>query len=83
MKLARLHQASRLFADVVTIERALSDFCRQGYLKHFLIPGDEAIKIAQLQFLDVACFCRVIAPKLNVKMKSTKKLGCGVVAAYQ
>ena len=54
MKFANLRQASWLLNDVVTIQRALSHLRRQGCFKHFFIPGDEAVKIEQVQFLDMA-----------------------------
>ena len=42
--------------SVVTIQRAVSHSRRQSYLKHFLIPGDEVIKIALVLFPDATRF---------------------------
>ena len=53
---------------IVTIKGALSHFLRQGYLKRFLMPSDEVIKIVYrptgslqprdttVQFLDITGF---------------------------
>ena len=39
-----------------------------------LLPGDEEIKLVQVQFLDIAWFLKRCRPKFNDKMKLTKKL---------
>ena len=70
VKIAGLRQASSLFDDVVTIQRALSPFCRQGCLEYVFDTGDKAIKIVAVQYSLISrAFCRVAAPKFNVKMK--------------
>ena len=44
LNFAGLRQASSLFKDVVTIQRALSHSRRQGYLKHFFDTGQRSDK---------------------------------------
>ena len=44
------------------------------------MSGDEAVKVVQVQFLDIACFCRVAAPQSTSKSNKEKKLGNRVAA---
>ena len=62
----------KLFNDVVTIQRALPHYCRQLYLKHFLIPGDEAIKLYRYNSLISHGFCRVVAISSTSKWNKQK-----------
>ena len=50
-------------------------------LKYFLIPGDEAVKIIQVQFLDIASFLLRCRTKIQRQNEIDKKLGSRVAAS--
>ena len=54
---------------------------RQSYFKYFLIPGDEAVKIVQVQFLDIASFLLRCHTKFQRQNEINKKLGSRVAAS--
>ena len=54
---------------------------RQGYFKYFLIPGDEAVKIVQVQFLDIASFLSRCRTNIQRQNEINKKLGSHVAAS--